>query len=244
MKPTEWSVNIQVHRQKGQGPPRMDSFTLLVAPDEYVLDAIERIWAFHDRSLCFRHACHHSACGACGMRVNGVEKLACITSIREVAKDGGTLRVEPLRNFSVAADLVVDMGLFYTRMEQASFPQVAPLNQLPAPDSQDIQPDRGATPALQRLVDCIECGMCISACPVPLTTPAYLGPAVLAAIQQRGLDQSPELLGMVDSQDGVWRCHSAFECTAVCPSSVEPAWRIMDLRKQVVKARLRNLMGS
>ena len=36
----------------------------------------------------------------------------------------------------------------------------------------------------ERLADCIECGCCISACPIALTTPAYLGPAVLAAAQQ------------------------------------------------------------
>ena len=79
--------------------------------------AVERIWAFHDRSLVYRHACHHSTCGACGMRVNGAEKLTCITPIRDVVQDGGTLRVEPLRNFPVISDLAVDMGTMYHRMD-------------------------------------------------------------------------------------------------------------------------------
>ena len=48
---TQWTVIFQVYRQKGQNPPHYDEFKLDVSPDEYVLDGVERIWAFHDRSL-------------------------------------------------------------------------------------------------------------------------------------------------------------------------------------------------
>jgi succinate dehydrogenase / fumarate reductase, iron-sulfur subunit len=240
---TNWTVTFQVYRQKGNGPKGFDSFTLEVNPDEYVLDAVERIWAFHDRSLTYRHACHHSTCGACGMLVNGVEKLTCITTLRSVTRDGGTVQVAPLRNFPIVSDLVVDMGTFFRRMEMVTAPPTLPINQVPHPDSETISPDRGASPELERLVDCIECGCCISACPVPLTTPGYLGPAVLAGAQHIGLNRNPGLLELVDNHDGVWRCHSAFECTAVCPANVEPAWRIMDLRKQVVKAKIRKFFN-
>jgi len=74
MSETKWNVTLLVYRQKGAQSPHYDTFKLEVDPDEYVLDAVERVWAFHDRSLTFAHACHHSTCGACGMRVNGVEK--------------------------------------------------------------------------------------------------------------------------------------------------------------------------
>ncbi len=233
-----WKVTFLVYRQKSTEPSHLDSFTIDVDPDEYVLDGIERIWAFHDRSLTFRHACHHSTCGACGMRVDTREKLSCITSIRSVVSDGGTITVEPMRNFPVVSDLVVDMGTFFARMEQIGLPPVLPLEDVPPSGSHGIQPDSQAPPALERLVDCIECGLCISACPISTTSPAYLGPAILAAAQQKGVHQNPQLLQLVDNGDGAWRCHSVYECTAVCPSNVEPAWRIMDLRKQVVVERL------
>jgi len=100
-----WKITLRVYRQKENQEAHFDDFHMEVNPDEYVLDAVERAWAFHDRSICFRHACHHSTCGACGMRVNGVEKLTCITLIREVTHDGATLKVEPLRNFPVVSDL-------------------------------------------------------------------------------------------------------------------------------------------
>jgi succinate dehydrogenase/fumarate reductase iron-sulfur protein len=241
MSQEKWNVTFIITRQKGSEPPRTQSFQLEVNPDEYVLDGIERVWAVHDRSLTFRHACHHSTCGACGMRVNGVEKLTCITTLRSVTQDGGVVRVEPLRNFPVVSDLVVDMSTFYVRLDQAQFDQVAPLNSA----NLGYEKDTEVGNSLERLVDCIECGCCISACPVALTTPAYLGPAVLAAIQHSYL-QSPEpaLLDFADQGDGVWRCHSAFECTAVCPSNVDPAWRIMDLRRTVVGHRIKRLFSG
>jgi succinate dehydrogenase / fumarate reductase iron-sulfur subunit len=238
-----WHITLKVYRQKEGEPVHFDSFRLSVDPDEYILDAVERIWAFHDRSLCYRHACHHSVCGACAMRVNGVEKLTCITLVREVTRDGGEVTVEPLRNFPVISDLVVDMGQFYRQMEQACYPQVAPVNS--APLAKGIRPAvEDVDPGLLRLNDCIECGCCISACPVAATTDRYLGPAVLAGVQASGIPNHPELIDWVDHQDGAWRCHSVFECSAVCPSFVEPGWRIMDLRKQVVTRRFRQFLSG
>jgi len=234
----KWNVTFIVTRKKGDEAPRTQSFTIDVDPDEYVLDGIERVWAFHDRSLVFRHACHHSTCGACGMRVNGVEKLTCITPIRSVTHDGGTLRVEPLRNFPIISDLVVDMGEMYARMDDARSPQVASVDQSNLGYEKD--PEDGGD--YERLVDCIECGCCVSACPIALTTPAYIGPVVLAGAHQ-ALEETgaPELLDYVDQENGVWRCHSAYECTAVCPSNVDPAWRIMNLRGRVIGRRISKL---
>ncbi|HVN52702.1 MAG TPA: 2Fe-2S iron-sulfur cluster-binding protein [Anaerolineaceae bacterium] len=241
MSNIRWKVTFQIYRAKGDGPVHFDTFFLDVDPDEYVLDGVERLWAFHDRSLCYRHACHHSTCGACGMRVNGVEKLTCITPIREVTTDGGTLRIEPLRNFPVVSDLAVDMGSLYLRMDQVHAKSVLPVTEAEieksprdwsAEDQQYI-----------RLSDCIECGLCISACPISATDADYLGPAVLAGAQQTGLSKDPALVEIVDSEDGVWRCHSAYECTAVCPSFVDPARRIMNLRRQVLGQRWQGLFN-
>ncbi len=237
----QWNVTFRVFRLKEDETPHYDEFPLEVDPDEYVLDAVERIWAFHDRTLCFRHACHHSTCGACGMRVNHVEKLTCITPIRSVTENGGTVVVEPLRNFPIVSDLTVDMGSLYLKMDEVTAPTVAPVTQSEVekpPSKWDKEEEQYI-----RLSDCIECGLCISACPVSSTTPSYLGPAVLAGAHAHGLNGSHTLLDVIDSEDGLWRCHSAFECTAVCPSFVDPGRRIMSLRTQVVVKKFKGLFG-
>ena len=242
MKADRWNITLLVSRYKPPAKPYQQSYALEVDPNEYVLDAIERIWAFQDRSLVFRHACHHSTCGVCGMRVNGVEKLTCITQIQEVVKDGGVMRLEPLRNFAVESDLAVDMGSLYQKVEQAGGSQVVPLEHSALPYEKSPFAVDGL--AHERLADCIECGLCVSACPVALTTPSYFGPAALAAAQlAHHLGESPSALDWADCADGVWRCHSGFECSEVCPSNVDPAWRIMDLRRSVITWRIRRLFG-
>ena len=72
MSKETWNITLRILRRKGESEAHWQDFKMDVDPDEYVLDAVERVWAFHDRSLTYRHACHHSTCGACGMVVNGV----------------------------------------------------------------------------------------------------------------------------------------------------------------------------
>lgn len=233
----KWIISLVISRQKTGSKRYFDNFQLEVKPDEYVLDAVERVWAFHDRSLVFRHACHHSTCGACAMLVNGVEKLTCITTIRSVTHNGGKLKIEPLRNFPVVSDLVVDMSSFYSNLELARFKQVASLKDASLPYEKEHHDTQH-----ERLVDCIECGMCVSACPAAHTSKIYFGPGVLAAYQHSyNQEKDHLLLEAVDCQDGAWRCHNAFECSAVCPSNVDPAWRIMNLRRSIFQTRLRRL---
>ena len=93
-----------------------------------------------------------------------------------------------------------------------------------------------------RFEDCIECGLCLSACPVAATDDSYVGPAALA-FAQRMLEEDPgtvdrdALLDWADQDIAAWRCHAAFECTEACPSNVRPAQRIMALRKDLRRRR-------
>lgn len=242
MTNSSWQVTFKIARKRDQEKPHYDTFYLEVDPDEYVLDAIERIWAFHDRTLTFRHACHHSTCGACGMRVNNREKLTCITTIRSVTHNGGTVKIDPLRNFPVTSDLVVEMGDLFRKMELSEFASVAPLEFAGLPYETEGHPPLDGTG--ERLVDCIECGLCISACPSSATDEEYVGPAVLAAIHlMYQQNPSSSLVDLADHHSGLWRCHSAYECTAVCPAGVDPAWRIMDMRKKVIGTRLKTMFN-
>ncbi len=239
----KWKVTFSVYRQKDGEKPGYQDFELEINPDEYVLDGIEKIWAYHDRSLVYRHACHHSACGACGMRVNHREKLTCITLIRDVTQNGGRILVEPLRNMPIISDLSVDMGQFFRKLDEVDYNQVQPvINQ---PDDEGIKPiKKFVEPGMQRMVDCLECGLCISACPASSTSTEYIGPAALGAIQSKARYEEKRVLALGDDQNGVWRCHSAFECSEVCPSNFEPGWRIMDLRKMTISARLQHLFSG
>jgi len=174
--------------------------------------------------LLFQHACHHASCGSCGLRVNGRERLACITPIAELARSNQPVLLEPLRNFPISGDLLVDFGPFMAKLDRIDMPLARQAETPPA--------DRLS---YTRFENCIECGLCVSACPIAGSDPFYTGPAALAAVwrnieepRQRDI---PGLLDLVDVEHGAWRCHAAFECTEVCPANVDPAGAIMSLRR-------------
>jgi succinate dehydrogenase / fumarate reductase iron-sulfur subunit len=219
----------------------VDRFRVSGWPRATVLDALLAVRR-RDPSLAFRHSCLHGSCGTCGMRVNGREVLACVTPLAGL---GDPVLVEPLAGAPVVGDLVVDMADFYRRLEPAGRPQVRASER----DGHGDDHRHGET-GLDRLVrfeDCIECGLCLSACPVA-GDPRFLGPAALAAAERvleepRGADRRA-VLGWVDDAHGAWRCHAAFECSAVCPAGVEPGEAIMRLRRRLLADRLPRLVGS
>lgn len=97
---------------------------------------------------------------------------------------------------------------------------------------------------MERLVDCLECGLCVSACPASATNVEYLGPATLAAAQLKMVAENESTVDVVDNENGLWRCHSAYECSEVCPSFVEPGSRIMDMRQMTISSKINHWLGK
>ena len=246
-------LSLQIFRYKVGKPPHYDTFTVQVAETAYVLDALDAAWAKHDHSLTSRRACHHSACGVCALLINGVEKLPCVTRIIDVWDRHSPLRLNPLRNFPVVSDLVVDVKSFFQRMS-ASDLEITRDSEPTLPlsvdnlDELDVQLEPVEPPEnlvrFNRFESCLECGICMSACPTVAADDKFLGPAGLAAIyyERQKTDDPREvahLLALADGEHGVWRCHSAFECTEACPQAVDPASKIMALRRELVANRLK-----
>jgi succinate dehydrogenase / fumarate reductase iron-sulfur subunit len=187
-----------------------------------VLDVLERTRLAVDPSLMFRHSCHHGSCGTCACIVNGRERLACTTRVRELAE--GLVTVEPLRNLPGTGDLTVDFGKFFEEIPDGwTYVRESDANESAA-----------RPPGVQRFTrfeSCIECGCCVSACPV---TEGYAGPAVLAFLH-REVRNNPgcraPLLAVASGERGVSKCVRALECSRVCPAGVNPARHIADLRR-------------
>jgi len=175
------------------------------------------------------------------VRVNGREVLACVTRLDGL---GDPVVVEPLAGLPVVGDLVVDMEELYRRLEPAGRHLVR-ASERAGPGAAGAAP-HPVLEELERFEDCLECGLCLSACPVA-GDPRFLGPAALAAAERvlaepRGADPRA-MLGWVDDAHGAWRCHAAFECSEVCPAGVDPGQAIMRLRRRLLADRLPRLVG-
>ena len=212
-------------------PPRYQEFSLEMDPDSSVLDALEEIRLKHDDSLMYRHSCHHSSCGTCACKINGREQLTCITKIKELS--AGRTVLTPLDGFEVAGDLVVDISPFYNDIsDDWSYLR----------ESESAMPDRlpEGISGFRRFEDCIECGACISACPITVKNKDFVGPAVLAALRnevKKSPDKSDTLLAIAGNKKGVRLCEKAYQCSRVCPTSVHPAKHISDLRQLLTEVK-------
>ena len=249
---TMLEVPLQIFRYKEGEPPHYDIFTVQIADTAHVIDAIDAVWASQDRSLTFRRACHHSSCGSCALRIDGVEKLPCVTRLTDVWDGHSPLRLDPLRNFPIVSDLVVDVSGFFQRMSAATMTitrDAEPFLPLSV-DKLDgqVQPTAVELPdnlsRFNRFENCIECGICMSACPTMAADDRFWGPAGLAAIYRaRQKTDDPQekahLLALADGEHGVWRCHSAFECLEACPQAVDPVGKIMELRRELTAQRFK-----
>jgi succinate dehydrogenase / fumarate reductase iron-sulfur subunit len=217
------SLILRIKRGRPGSTSTFPEFSVDVPEAAYVIDAVEKVWKEQDPTLLFRHACHHASCGSCGVRIDGRERLMCITPVANL-NQGKPITLEPLRNFPWIGDLVVEVAGFFEAMHQASMPMIR------------VQAlgERQTT----RFENCIECGLCMSACPITAVDPRYLGPAALAAAERvvtepRGQDAN-RVLDLALGPHGVWRCRNAFECTEACPQDVDPAGAIGRLRRLAI----------
>lgn len=222
MNQTTITTRIFRFRPGDRDSGHFDETKIAVDKTTTVLDVLERLHRT-DPSLMYRHSCHHGSCGTCACRINGREALACMTRVLDF--DTAVVTVEPLRKLSPVGDLVVDPVDFFR--EYPSDWQTLRSSER-QPGSTAAEEPLGFT----RLENCIECGACVSACPVE----DFLGPAVLAGLNRERLNRpqnETRLLELARGDRGVWRCERALECSRVCPAGVYPARHIQELRRKL-----------
>jgi len=201
-----------------------EDFTIYGSPEDTVLDLLEQLRIKREPELLYRHSCHHGSCGTCGMIINGTEALACVTRVENLIspeEEKPVITLEPLKGLRVIGDLAVEPSALFEELPD-------PADYLRAGENQKgLLKD---TPPFVRFEDCIECGCCVSVCPV---TNDFRGPAALAALNRERInhpDKGEIILKEAAESRGVPACEKAFFCSRVCPSGVAPGRQIHELR--------------
>ncbi len=202
-----------------------------------VLDALLYIKYNLDPTLSVRYSCRMGVCGSCGMIINGKERLACKTIV--LSLNSNIVTVRPLNNLPVVRDLITDFTPFFDKHKQVK-PYIIR-------DDVEAHYDREFIQSMDELMEfmmitnCIKCGLCYSACPTTATDELFLGPQALAQAYRYTIDTrdsgAKERFEAVDTNHGVWRCHFAGACSAVCPKGVDPAFAIQQLKKLLLYRR-------
>jgi len=220
--------------------PTFTEYEVPLRKDWAILDGLNYVKDHVDGSLSYRWSCRMGICGSCGMNVDGQPKLTCATFLTDYAP--GPIRVEPLTNFPVVRDLVVDIEDFMGKL-----PRVKPWI-IRDDDQSVIDGEYLQTPEeleeYQQFSNCINCMLCYAACPVYGLEPDFIGPAAIALAERYDLDSRDrgqrERLDVLIEREGVWGCTFVGECTRVCPKHVDPAGAI---QRYKLKAAKENVMA-
>jgi len=209
--------------------PHLQPYEVPYGEDQVVLDALNWIKAHVDGSVTYRWSCRMGICGSCGMNVNGQPKLGCSAFLRDYAP--GPIVVEPLANFPVIRDLVIDMDSF---MEKLRWVKPWIIRQETALGPGEHRQTNAQIDRYRQFSMCINCMLCYSACPVVPIEPDFVGPAAIALARRYDLDSrdqaGSERLRTLTGSDAIWDCSFVGECSAVCPKGVDPAKAIQQTK--------------
>jgi succinate dehydrogenase / fumarate reductase iron-sulfur subunit len=218
--------------EAGAGP-RMQDYELALRPgDHMVLDALMRIRE-SDETLSFRRSCREGICGSDGMNINGRNRLACVTPLKDLSEP---VVLRPLPGQPVIRDLIVDLTQFF-----AHYVSIRPwvIDERPMPERERLQtPEQRAE--LDGLYECILCACCSTQCPSYWWNPdKFIGPAGLLQAYRFVADSRDQdtdaRLDFLEGPFRLYRCRSIMNCTVVCPTGLEPSRAIEKLRGRMLR---------
>ncbi|MFW9932943.1 MAG: succinate dehydrogenase/fumarate reductase iron-sulfur subunit [Candidatus Thorarchaeota archaeon] len=213
-----------------------------------ILDALFQIQDRMDSSLAFRYSCRGAVCGSCAMLINKEPRLACRTQVSSIHTEPLNLRpfpsisetpqgwdhekeilIEPLPNFPILKDLVVDMTKFYDTLKELRLwadPVSGETSRFQSPEDREV---------IRRYVNCILCAICYGSCPVNFENEDYVGPAALAKAYRFNQDsRSPDAeryLNDAKGPHGAPLCDLVMNCVKACPKGVAPGGAIRKMKE-------------
>jgi succinate dehydrogenase / fumarate reductase iron-sulfur subunit len=232
-----FNVTIMVRRYNPEvdAEPKWQDFDLTMYGTDRVLDALHKIKWEVDGSLSFRRSCAHGVCGSDAMRINGRNRLACKTLLKDLDLSQ-PIFVEPIKGLEVEKDLIVDMNPFYQAYRDVKPFLIAGNN----PEKERLQ----SAEDRERFDDttkCILCAACTTSCPVFWTDGQYFGPAAIVNAHRFIFDSRDEAaevrLDILNDKEGVWRCRTTFNCTEACPRGIQVTKAIAEVKNAILRGK-------
>ncbi|MEF3324044.1 MULTISPECIES: succinate dehydrogenase iron-sulfur subunit [Gulosibacter] len=232
-KPFDIIVRVRRYNPETDSEPYWQEFTVPMYSTSRILDALHHIKWEQDSTLAFRRSCAHGICGSDAMRINGRNRLACKTLIKDLDRSK-PITVEAIKGLPLERDLYVDMEPFFE-----AYREVQPFLQASdKPEKERIQSieDRAI---FDDTTKCILCAACTTSCPVFWTDGQYFGPAAIVNAHRFIFDSRDEAsstrLDILNDKEGVWRCRTTFNCSEACPRGIEVTKAIAEVKQAVLR---------
>jgi succinate dehydrogenase / fumarate reductase iron-sulfur subunit len=239
----EYTLKLYRYNPESGEPAHWENYDVDLPDHMSVLDGVLQARAQQDGSIGIRCSCQAAICGSCAVRINGKTRLACNTKIGLAADEAenrtglGEIVVEPMANYPVLKDLIVDMDAVHWKKVQRVVPWLLPDG--PPPEREYIVPAESMIDITQSMA-CIQCGACVGACLSLEVDPDFVGPAALAKSYRfvgdpRDAATEERLRDLAEDPHGIFDCTHCFQCIEVCPKDVAPMSQIMRLRRRATQ---------
>lgn len=239
------TISIKVKRYLPEPTPRSfyQEYEVKYHPKMFVLDALNYVRDRLDGSLAFRWSCRMGVCGSCGALVDGIPKLTCATPIPTTRKK---VAIEPLNNFPVQKDLVVNLDDFVEKLGRIE-PWIIRERERAIEEGEYSQKP-SELESYEQFSACINCMLCYAACPVYATDKEFIGPAAAALGYRYNLDSRDEgkatRLNLLTEGAGAFDCTFVGECSIVCPKGVDPALALQRIKIDSALGTLKSIVGK
>ena len=179
--------------------------------------------------------------------MNGNAELSCEVLVEDLLAryQAEELTIEPLGNFSVIRNLVVDLDPKYARIKKIK-PTLHPKDEF-TPETGCLQSPEDFN-KYKKYAGCILCGSCVSECNKnTLNADDFLDPFAFVKAEKlvadsRSKTPAEHLKAVLDA--GLWRCFNCQECTAKCPKGLDPAGAIEKLKEETFRHHLDDNVGA
>lgn len=220
MEQLKKTVTLQIERFNPDvdTSPHDESYQVEADPTDRVLDLLNQVKWYQDGTLTYRRSCSQGICGSDAMRINGRNRLACKTLVKEMGKQ---ITIRPLLGMPVIKDLVVEQASFF-----AHYAEMMPylINHQRPPATERLQsPEQRAR--FDDTTKCILCAACTGSCPPFWANSRFVGPASIVNAHRFIFDSrdqgAAERLAILNHRFGAWGCRDVGNCTDACPRGIK-----------------------
>jgi len=229
--------------------PFYDTFKISVEKGVTILRAINYIKDHVDSTLSYRFYCQAGICGSCSMRVNGVSKLACTTQVwdeLERCKEKDVITIEPMNNFDVIRDMVVEYTPVIKKLEKY-ISWVTPKIKREDLGKKEHIISEAEFKVYDAATDCILCGACYSECSMMSAHREYISPLGLLKAFRMVKDsrdtRSDDRMKILNEDHGMWDCTHCYRCVEACVKNIPIMDAIQGVRNEAFLRGMKNSEG-
>ena len=216
---------IQVYRYNPNVDinPYYQRFLLNFESHYRITDVLIEIIKKYEIDISFETSCQSGVCGLCGVMLNHNPVLMC----KEPATEN--MLIEPLKNFVIVKDLVINRNPYQNQFNQYQFYVVEESRN----KKYSLHNKENHTEDMKIASRCARCFCCVAHCPVYSKNPDFFAGPAAFALEAYYVFHPYDCLDrrQIINKMGIKACLECGKCSSVCSFNSNPLKLIQEMKK-------------